>query len=124
MIDPNQLPSPIVTIQNKFLDHSFEIYLVGGCVRDLLQNKTPKDWDFTTNATPEEMLKLFPDGFYDNAFGTVGIPLKELEETEHAKVVEVTTYRTEHGYTNRRHPEKVECWEKKVVISNCLSEKP
>ena len=65
-----------------FKDNNFEIYLVGGAVRDLLQDKTGKDWDLTTSATPEEILKLFPDGFYDNLFGTVGIPLKKPEETD------------------------------------------
>jgi len=109
----SKIPKHILDIQKKFIDAGFEIYLVGGCVRDLLQNKTPKDWDFTTNATPEEMLKLFPDGFYDNQFGTVGIPLEKLIETEHPGVLEITTFRTEHGYADRRHPEKVE-WGKTI----------
>lgn len=102
---PDKIPQHILDIQKKFTDAGFEIYLVGGCVRDILQNKTPKDWDLTTNATPEQMLELFPDGFYDNTFGTVGLPLKKLVETEHEGVVEVTTFRTEKGYTDRRHPE-------------------
>lgn len=101
----DKIPQHILDIQKKFTDAEFEIYLVGGCVRDILQNKTPKDWDLTTNATPEQMLELFPDGFYDNTFGTVGLPLKKLVETEHEGVVEVTTFRTEKGYTDRRHPE-------------------
>ena len=109
----DKIPQHITDIASKFLEANFEIFLVGGCVRDLLQEKTPKDWDMTTNATPEEMLKMFPDAFYDNQFGTVGIPLKELVQTEHPQVVEITTYRTEHGYTNRRHPEKVE-WGKTI----------
>ena len=113
MIDTNQIPQHILDIQKKFTDQGFEIFLVGGCVRDILHNKTPKDWDMTTNATPEEMLKIFPNGFYDNQFGTVGIPLKEFIGPEHEGVVEVTTFRTEHGYTDRRHPEKVE-WGKTI----------
>ncbi len=111
MID--QIPEHIKKIAQKFIDAGFEIYLVGGCVRDILQNKPPKDWDLTTNATPEQMLKLFPDAFYDNTFGTVGIPLKKLLETEHEGVVEVTTFRTEKGYADRRHPETVE-WGKSI----------
>lgn len=109
----NKIPSYILDIQNKFIDAGFEIFLVGGCVRDMLQNKKPTDWDLTTNATPEKMLKLFPDGFYDNDFGTVGLPIKKLEETEHDGIVEITTFRTEHGYTDRRHPEKV-AWGKTI----------
>ena len=109
----SKIPSHILDVQKKFTDSDFEIYLVGGCVRDLLQDKMPKDWDMTTNATPEEMLKIFPDSFYDNAFGTVGIPLKEFAGPEHTGVVEVTTFRTEQGYKDRRHPEKVE-WGKTI----------
>ncbi len=104
----DKIPDDIRRIAQKFIDSGFEIFLVGGSVRDLLVSRNVKDWDFTTNATPEEMLKLFPEGFYDNVFGTVGIPLKQLEETEHAGIVEVTTYRTEKGYKDRRHPESVE----------------
>lgn len=109
----DKIPHDIRRIAQKFIDSGFEIFLVGGSVRDLLVKRNVKDWDFTTNATPEEMLKLFPEGFYDNVFGTVGIPLKQLEETEHAGVVEVTTYRTEKGYKDRRHPESV-AWGKTI----------
>jgi tRNA nucleotidyltransferase (CCA-adding enzyme) len=104
----NQLiPEEIQKIYKTFHDAGFKIYLVGGPVRDILQNKNPKDWDFTTNATPVDMLKLFPDAFYDNSFGTVGIPVEKLKETEHTGVVEVTTFRTERGYDDRRHPSEV-----------------
>ncbi len=106
------IPEDIVKLNRTFEEAGFEIYLVGGCVRNMLLNKEVKDWDFTTNATPEEILALFPDGFYDNVFGTVGIPLKS-ENGEVVKVFEVTTYRTEEGYSNRRHPEKV-TWGKSI----------
>ena len=79
----------------------FENYLVGGCVRDILLNRTPKDWDFTTNAAPEEIQKVFPDSFYENDFGTVGV--KTL-----LGIIEVTPYRLESGYSDARHPDKVE----------------
>lgn len=108
-----KIPAHILDIKKKFQDAGFNIYLVGGCVRDLLYKRKVKDWDLTTNATPEQMLALFPDAFYDNAFGTVGIPLKALEETEHKGVVEITTFRTEKGYTDRRHPETV-AWGKTI----------
>ena len=97
----------ILTIYKKLEKSGFEIYLVGGCVRDLLLKKGVKDWDLTTSATPQQILKVFPKGFYDNKFGTVGIPLKNKE------VVEITTYRTEHGYIDRRHPKKVS-WGKSI----------
>jgi putative nucleotidyltransferase with HDIG domain len=83
----------------------FKIYIVGGTVRGLLMKRTVQDWDFTTNAKPEEIMNLFPDSFYENTFGTVGIP----EEIDGEKVVfEVTTFRKESGYSNTRHPDKVE----------------
>ena len=78
----------------------YEISIVGGVVRDILSRHKQYDWDFTTNAKPEEILKLFPDGFYDNVFGTVGIPFE-------GKTYEITTYRTEFGYSDQRHPDKV-----------------
>lgn len=92
-------------------------------MRDLLYGRAIKDWDFTTSATPEEILKLFPDGFYDNKFGTVGIPIKDQRSKikdqndkgiyEENSVVEVTTFRTETAYSDRRHPTEVK-WGKTV----------
>ena len=104
------IPSEIIDIYNKFKKSGFEIYLVGGCVRNLLIEKSVKDWDFTTNAKPEDILKLFKDGFYDNKFGTVGVP-EEIDGKKH--VVEITTFRTEHGYSDRRRPDKVQ-WGKTI----------
>lgn len=111
MID--KIPHHILIIAEKFEKAGFQIYLVGGSVRDLLSKRLVKDWDLTTNATPSEIQSLFPESFYDNAFGTVGIKVPELEETEHAGVVEVTTFRTEGIYKDRRHPENVS-WGKTV----------
>lgn len=110
-----KIPSFVLEINEKFREMGFEIYLIGGCVRDLLHGRKVKDWDFATNATPEQMLALFPDAFYDNKYGTVGIPEKinmkpeesekEKAEIPHENIVEVTTFRTETGYKDRRHPE-------------------
>lgn len=99
----HKIPNYILNLQQAFSDKDFDLYLVGGCVRDILLDKTIKDWDFTTNATPEQIQELFPHSFYDNAFGTVGIPLKDSDDEQ--KVVEITTFRTERGYSDRRHPE-------------------
>lgn len=95
------IPKEAQQVFDKLTLAGFEIYLVGGAVRDLLLGKPLEDLDFTTNAKPEEILKLFPKGFYDNIFGTVGIPIGK-------KVTyEITTYRSEKGYSDRRHPDKV-----------------
>ena len=109
----DKIPQHIFDIAQKFLDSDFEIYLVGGSVRDLLANRAVTDWDLTTNATPPEMLQLFPYVSYENKFVTVGIKDPDLQEVEHKGIVEVTTFRTENGYLDRRHPEVIE-WGKSV----------
>lgn len=96
-------PPFVKKILEKFQDANFEIYVVGGAVRDLLMDKKVIDWDFTTNATPEQILELFPEGFYDNVFGTVGIADKSSP-----KPYEITTFRREMGYSDKRRPDYVE----------------
>lgn len=82
-----------------------ETYLVGGCVRDLLLGREPKDWDITTDARPEEIQRIFPETFYENAFGTVGVVTES--DDPRMKVVEITPYRIEGKYSNARHPDEV-----------------
>ncbi|MBI4117258.1 MAG: HD domain-containing protein [Parcubacteria group bacterium] len=100
------LPEEIKEILKKLESVGFEAFVVGGCVRDLLLGKKPKDWDITTNAKPEEIQKIFPDSFYENKFGTVGAKIDS--EDESLKVVEITTYRIESKYSDKRHPDKIE----------------
>jgi tRNA nucleotidyltransferase (CCA-adding enzyme) len=106
MITLSQIPISVKSISEELEKAGFEAYLVGGCVRDLLLGKTPKDWDFTTSANPEQIQALFPDSFCNNDYGTVGV--KNEEETdERLKVVEVTPYRSESGYSDSRRPDTV-----------------
>jgi putative nucleotidyltransferase with HDIG domain len=84
----------------------FEAYLVGGCVRDLLMGREPKDWDVTTNAKPEEIIKLFEKTVYENTFGTV-LVIQEDVSQETLRQVEVTPYRIETKYSDFRHPDEV-----------------
>lgn len=105
-----KLPLEISDFLKKFQENNFSIYLVGGTVRGLLMNHKIADWDFTTNATPDEIIKLFPHSFYENNFGTVGIPIR-IDNIE--SIFEVTTFRKESTYSNSRHPDKV-VWAKKV----------
>jgi poly(A) polymerase/tRNA nucleotidyltransferase (CCA-adding enzyme) len=156
-----EIPKYVEEIIEKLEKAGFEAFIVGGCVRDLLlsklaeeskfdnyRNVEPKDWDVTTNARPEQILKVFPEGKYENDFGTVLVPIRrithnveritnEQEEEEGTgnqeseigdddgtgignrelgiegggeeknKVVEITTYRSEHGYSDKRHPDQV-----------------
>lgn len=109
-----QVPDEVREISRALTNAGYENFLVGGCVRDLILGREPKDWDITTKATPEEIQKLFPDSFYENAFGTVGVKItapsgtspKAMAET--ISIVEVTPYRLESGYSDGRHPDKVE----------------
>lgn len=115
------LPPSAQTIIDTLQKAGFEAYAVGGSVRDLLMKKPTKGWDFTTNATPEEILKLFPDSFYDNQFGTVGVKIylsknaiAQMDKTiPPDDIYEVTTYRSEKGYTDHRHPDKI-TWGKTI----------
>lgn len=105
-ISLTDIPEEIQNITQTLEKAGFEAYLVGGCVRDMLLNKTPKDWDVTTNATPEQITELFPETFYENSFGTVGV-VNEGVENETLKVVEVTPYRIEGKYSDKRRPDEV-----------------
>ena len=100
-----KLPKEVKNILNKLDKSGFESYAVGGCIRDILLEKKPKDWDATTSAKPEQIQKIFPESFYKNKFGTVTVKTKnnkkELKETE------ITTFRTEQKYTDKRHPDKI-----------------
>lgn len=84
-----------------FANKGYKAYLVGGAVRDIFLNKTASDWDVATNATPQDVMKLFktviPTGI---DHGTVTVHFKGEE-------IEVTTFRTESGYSDGRHPDKV-----------------
>ena len=97
-----KLPEKVTSVMKKFADSGVEIYVVGGAVRDLMLDKSVKDWDFATNITPDEMKVLFPkNSFYENVYGTFSIVMPDKE------IFEVTTYRTERGYSDSRHPDEV-----------------
>lgn len=111
-----KIKEEVLQIYEKLEQAGFKVYLVGGCVRNLLMERQVTDWDLTTNATPDEIQKLFPHSFYDNIFGTVGIPFEEKkgENNPYKKnYCEITTFRKEAAYKDRRHPEKVE-WGKTI----------
>jgi len=101
------IPKEVSRITETLQKGGFDAYLVGGCVRDLLMQKSPKDWDITTNALPEQIIDLFEETFYENSFGTVGIVNKELEKNDPAHIVEVTPYRLETEYTDNRRPDAI-----------------
>ncbi|MBM3281539.1 MAG: HD domain-containing protein [Candidatus Harrisonbacteria bacterium] len=101
-----KVPKEVLAIAITLIEAGYEGYLVGGCVRDLLLELEPRDWDVTTNATPEKIQELFPESFYENQYGTVGV--KTGAEDPRWQIVEVTTYRRESGYSDSRRPDTVE----------------
>ena len=81
--------------------HGYPAYLVGGCVRDMLLEHRPHAWDICTGALPEQVMALFPGSRPTGlAHGTVTVVLGSRQ-------VEVTTFRTEGGYADHRHPDRV-----------------
>src|SRR3989338_3686411 len=106
-IIPKEIRAAIAILQSA----DFEAYLVGGCVRDLVMSEIrgqpvrPKDWDITTNARPEQIQELFPDSFYENKFGTVGVATKSDDPT--LQTIEITPFRIEGKYSDKRHPDEV-----------------
>jgi len=103
-----KLPKQVQFVLEKLEKNGFQAYIVGGCVRDTLRNVEPQDWDITTNAKPEETIKIFPNNFYNNNFGTVTVL-----STPKEKGIEITPFRTEEKYTDKRHPDKIK-WAKTI----------
>jgi len=106
------IPVYIKKVTQKIKAAGFEAYIVGGCVRDILMEKIPNDWDITTNARPEEIMSIFSDARYENDFGTILLPIRKTTSLKQDKgdvldVVEITTYRSEQGYSDRRHPDAI-----------------
>ena len=101
MIKKLKLPDLLIEFGQIFTNAGFKAYLVGGAVRDMLMKVPPHDWDVATNATPQDVIKLFkfvvPTGI---EHGTVTVHFKGTE-------IEVTTFRTEAGYSDGRHPDSI-----------------
>jgi poly(A) polymerase/tRNA nucleotidyltransferase (CCA-adding enzyme) len=100
-----QIPLEVIEIVKKLYQANFEAYIVGGCIRDLLLGKKPKDWDVATNAKPQQIQKIFPDSVYENEFGTIAV--KTGSENSDLKIIEVTTLRKEGKYSDKRHPDEI-----------------
>ena len=93
-----QAPTDIVT---RLRAEGFQAYLVGGCARDLVMGREPTDYDIATDATPDQVVHLYPDALTVGAkFGVVIVP-------HEAGNVEVATFRSDGRYADGRHPEEV-----------------
>ncbi len=120
---PNQVKEAVGILK----EGGFQAFLVGGCVRDLLRNIEPEDWDIATNAKPQDIQKLFEKkgfkAFYENRFGTVTVQFPNFKTKIQNKLlpkdikvsiqnfkfeIEITPFRKESKYTDKRHPDKIE----------------
>ena len=106
-----EIPKEVKFVIDKLKKKGFEAYIVGGCVRDFLRGVGPQDWDVATNAKPTEIGKIFPRSYADNKFGTVTI-LTGSEDPK-LKEIEITPYRIESKYTDKRHPDEIK-WAKTI----------
>ena len=97
------LPSPVLRALQLLTESGYEAYTVGGAVRDLLRGESPKDYDITTSATPDEMKAVF-EGFRTIETGIKHGTLTVLIDGE---PLEITTYRVDGTYTDARHPDSV-----------------
>jgi tRNA nucleotidyltransferase (CCA-adding enzyme) len=104
-INSMDIPKEVKSVIERLEKKKFEAYIVGGCVRDTLLKKEPEDWDIATSAKPEEIQKIFPKSFYENKFLTVTI--QTGSKNPKLKEIEVTTYRSEAKYTDKRHPDEI-----------------
>src|SRR6059058_2000922 len=110
-----------ISIARTLHDQGYQAYLVGGCVRDLLLGREPADYDIATDATPEQVMRIFPQTYAVGAqFGVVLVPMAkdpsvtsvvDQADVNHGrhrgKTVEVATFRSDIGYSDGRHPDEV-----------------
>src|SRR5208283_4363298 len=103
------------SIVHTLRQRGFQAYLVGGCVRDLLLGREPKDYDVATDATPDQVMRIFPETYAVGAqFGVVLVPAPDSEsggsgegDASKSRTVEVATFRSDLGYSDGRRPDEV-----------------
>src|SRR6266446_1845599 len=101
------LKDSAVSIVRSLQESGYQAYFVGGCVRDMLLGREPADYDVATDATPDQVMRIFPETYAVGAkFGVVLVPASSTNPTDNA-VVEVATFRSDIGYSDGRHPDQV-----------------
>ncbi len=105
------IPNEVKFVIEKLRENGYQAYIVGGCVRDILRGVEPKDWDVATDAKPEKIGKIFLRSFANNEFGTVTVLTGSKEAR--LKEIEITPYRIDEKYTDKRHPDKIK-WAKTI----------
>ena len=102
-----------IHIVRELREHGFQAYLAGGCVRDMLLGLEPTDYDVTTDAKPNQVMRVFPETYAVGAqFGVVLVPVpkegREIDRAGPLHPVEVATFRSDGAYSDGRHPDKVQ----------------
>ena len=112
--EPVELKQEATAIVQKLRERGFQAYLVGGCVRDLLLERSPKDYDVATDATPRQVMEIFPETYaVGEQFGVVLVPVASIasdvcgQSSSKSSCVEVATFRSDIGYSDGRHPDEV-----------------
>ena len=96
-----------ISIVRSLQKAGYQAYFVGGCVRDMLLGRDPADYDVATGATPDQVMRIFPETYAVGAkFGVVLVPASSTNPTDNA-AVEVATFRSDIGYSDGRHPDQV-----------------
>lgn len=102
-----------INIVRQLRQRGFQAYFAGGCVRDTLLTLTPADYDVATDATPKDVMRIFPETYAVGAqFGVVLVPAPEdlplpPDPSAHPNYVEVATFRNDGAYSDGRHPDQV-----------------
>jgi poly(A) polymerase len=109
-----ELKQAATGIVRKLRERGLQAYLVGGCVRDLLLGRPPKDYDVATDATPWQVMEIFPETYaVGEQFGVVLVPVASIasdvcaQSSSKSSCVEVATFRSDIGYSDGRHPDEV-----------------
>lgn len=98
------IPAPVLFILQELYNYGYEAYIVGGCVRDKLLNREPHDYDICTSATPDEIIKTFPN----EEIIPTGLKHGTVTIIANGEPIEVTTFRIDGEYSDNRRPDKVE----------------
>lgn len=98
-----KIPDNVKNLMQRVLNFGYEIYVVGGCVRDTLRHRTVADYDLTTNALPIDIIGIFSDC---NVIET-GLQHGTVTVVFNNEMFEITTFRIDGEYTDNRHPDTV-----------------
>ena len=101
----SEIPGYVLSVMEKMSSEGYEIYVVGGAVRDLVSGKIPDDFELATSASPEETVRVMDR--YGIRYADTGLKHGTVMAVSEGKKVEITSFRTDGEYNDRRHPDEV-----------------